>query len=209
MQGKLITFEGIEGSGKTTQVEKLTGWFGKKGKKVVVIREPGGTKIGETIRKIVLDKQAKEMSGLTELFLFEAARAQLCQEVILPALNQGKIVLCDRFADSSLAYQGGGRGLDFKLIEHLNKEATLGLKPDLTFLLDLPVEIALARRRKTYKNDRLDIEKEEFHQRVRETYLKLAKKEPKRWIVIDGEKGIEEIHREIIKVVKKINFHHF
>lgn len=198
MTGSLITFEGIDYSGKTTQAKKLVSHLRRKGYKVILLREPGGEKVSESIRQVLLSSKNIGMNPLTELLLYIASRAQLVSKIILPALKQGKIVICDRFYDSSLAYQGYGRGLDKKMIEYLNKISTLGIKPDLTILVDIPIEIFVKRIRKNNKKkDRIEKEKIDFYKKVRDGYLKIARREKKRFRVIDGSE-------EIVKVWEKV-----
>ena len=175
--GLFVTFEGIDGCGKTTQVTALRDSLEAKGAKVIVIREPGATFIGEKIRSILLDNANSGMSSETEVLLYEAARAQIVSEVIRPALLAGKVVICDRFYDSSVAYQGYARGLPLESIDSLNQFATGGLEPDLTFLLDLPAEAALERMNvREGSHDRLEIEGLGFMEKVRAGYLELAGK---------------------------------
>ncbi|MFQ6031296.1 MAG: dTMP kinase [Candidatus Zixiibacteriota bacterium] len=200
MVGFFITFEGIDFCGKTTQAKKLANYLRKKGYAVVLIREPGGERISEKIRKILLSKRNKEITHITELLLYSASRAQLTQRVILPALEQEKIVICDRYSDSTLAYQGYGRGLNKGMVEYLNQVSSSGLSPDLTILLDVPVEISLKRKTKENKKktvDRLEKEKFEFHQRVRDGYLKIAEKNKKRIKIIDGRKDQEKTWEKV------------
>ena len=176
-KGLFVTFEGIDGCGKTTQVTALKDSLEKKGTKVIVIREPGATLIGEKIRSILLDKANSGMSSETELLLYEAARAQIVNEVIRPALKAGKVVICDRFYDSSVAYQGYARGLPLESIDSLNRFAAGGLEPDLTFLLDLPAQAARDRMNiREGSEDRLEIEGLLFMEKVRAGYLELAGK---------------------------------
>jgi len=176
-KGLFVTFEGIDGCGKTTQVTALRKSLEEKGTKVIVIREPGATLIGEKIRSILLDNANCGMSSETEVLLYEAARAQIVNEVIRPALREGKVVICDRFYDSSVAYQGYARGLSLESIDSLNRFATGGLEPDLTFLLDLPAEAAWARMNiREGSHDRLEIEGLGFMDKVRAGYLELAGK---------------------------------
>jgi dTMP kinase len=179
----LITFEGGEGSGKTTQVELLAQKLRAAGWEVVALREPGGTALGEELRRLLLHAD-KEPCVEAELLLFLAARAQLVNEVIRPALDRGAVVICDRFSDSTLAYQGYGRGVDVATIRTLNRWATGGLTPDLTVLLDVPVDVG--RRRKHGDDDTFHREPVSFHVRVREGYLYLAASEPARWLVVDA-----------------------
>jgi len=176
-KGLLVTFEGIDGCGKSTQVTALKDSLEEKGTKVIVIREPGATPIGEKIRSILLDKANFVMSSETEVLLYEAARAQIVQEVIRPALFAGNVVICDRFYDSSVAYQGYARGLALESIDSLNRFATGGLEPDLTFLLDLPAQAAWERMNiREGSHDRLEIEGLGFMEKVRAGYLELAGK---------------------------------
>ena len=192
-----ITFEGIEGCGKTTQIRRLAKRLISHQVPVVLTLEPGGTKTGKKIRGILLDSKNRNLSPLSELMLYAADRAQHVAQVIKPALDQGKWVLCDRFTDATVAYQGTARGLDMRLIRTLNARITQGVKPDVTFLLDCPVELGLARAihrnetGKTKGEDRFEREKKTFHRMVREGYLRLSRKEPQRIVVIrtDVSKG--------------------
>jgi dTMP kinase len=196
--GKFITFEGPEGSGKSTHSKLLCAFLRQKGFKVLHTREPGGTLIGEKIRHILLDNANKKMSDTCELLLYMAARAQIVEEKILPALKQGKVVLCDRFLDASLAYQGYGAGLDLKLIEHLGKVTTAALKVNLTILLDIESRKGLKR---SSRGDRLEMKAIAFHKRVRKGYLKLAGKYPRRIKLISAIKSIDETQEKIRKIV--------
>jgi dTMP kinase len=196
LRGILISFEGIEGCGKSTQAKLLYEYLKTKAIPCILVREPGGTQIGEAIRKILLDENNIKMSPKTELFLYLAARTQLLAEIIFPALKEGKVVLCDRFSDSTLAYQGGGRNLGLEKVSQINKYATDKLKPHLTILIDIPLSVSRERTAKE-KKDRLEKEDEKFHKRVRDTYLFLAKRAPKRIKVFDGTKNIEDLHLEI------------
>lgn len=202
-KGILISFEGGEGSGKSVQVKKLAKYLKSLGRKVVVAREPGGTKISEQIRRVILDKENVKMVFECETLLFQAARAQICQEVILPALKKGAIVICDRFRDSSIIYQGMVRNLGVELIEKLNDISTKKTEPAITFLLDVPIEVGLGRRNKADKNDRLDGEEFSFHQKVRQSYLEWAKRNKKRFVVLDGSRDPEAIHQKIVAVLRK------
>jgi len=203
MAGLFITFEGIDSCGKTTQARGLASYLRRMGFGVLLTREPGGDRISEKIRRILLSKTNSEMTDLTELLLYEAARAQLTERIIRPALRQGKIVVCDRYADSSLAYQGYGRGLKKAMVKDLNRTATLGLVPDLTILIDVPVRISLSRKRKEKtKKDRLEKERLEFHQRIREGFLTIARQNRRRVRVIDGREDIEGTWRKVKKVVE-------
>jgi dTMP kinase len=198
MKGILITFEGIDYSGKTTQAKKLFNYLRRKRYKVMFLREPGGEKVSESIRQVLLSSRNVGMSPLSELLLYMASRAQLVSKVILPALKQGKIVICDRFYDSSLAYQGYGRGLDKKMIEYLNRISVSNTKPDLTILIDIPIKIFVQRMRENdKKKDRIEKEKIDFYRRVREGYLKIAQKEKRRFRIIDGSNKIEEVWEEV------------
>ena len=205
-----ITFEGVEGSGKTTQIRRLKTYLNRKGIPCRVTREPGGTSISDQVRKILLNPDNKGLVPLAELFLYEAARAQHIKEFIKPLLKKKGVILCDRFADASVAYQGDGRRLGVKLVERLNRMATEGLKPDVTFLLDCPTGVGLKRaiRRnealKQEKEGRFEREKIQFHNRVRKGYLVLARKEPRRVKVIDTRKGEDKVFEEIRHIIDKI-----
>lgn len=199
-----ITFEGIEGCGKSTQIKRLADTLTQQGHPVLLTREPGGTDIGKKIREILLHRESEGMAPLAELFLYAADRAQHCKEVIKPAIQEGKIVLCDRFADATTAYQEGGRELPKDLVGPLNETACSGVKPNLTFLIDLPVEEGLkrAQNRVASENDTQDrFERLEllFHQRVRDRYLKIVKEEPKRVVIVDGTGTVEKVGEEIWK----------
>lgn len=190
----LVTFEGIEGCGKSAQARLLYEYLQSKGISSILTREPGGSDISERIRNILLDRRYLDMVPYTELFLYLASRAQHTQEVIKPALAQGKVVICDRYIDASVAYQGEGRGISKNLIKQLNKTATGGLLPNLTFLLDMDTEIALKR---IEREDRLEMEGVEFHNRIRSGYLKLNRENPERIVLLDGMRSIKQIHNEI------------
>ncbi|MGB1253444.1 MAG: dTMP kinase [Candidatus Promineifilaceae bacterium] len=193
-----ITFEGPEGSGKSTQIRLLAAWLREQGREVVLTREPGGTAIGDQIRGVLHDVDNTAMSASAEILLYSASRAQIVSELIRPALAAGKLVLCDRFFDSTYAYQGYGRGLDMRELRMITEFATGGLAPDLTLMLDIDVERGIARR---VDNDeemnRLDLEAIEFHQRVRQGYLDLIKAAPDRWQVVDADRPIELIQAEL------------
>ena len=200
-RGALITLEGGEGSGKTTLAAQMAQWLRDKGQTVSVTREPGGTELGKLIEGILQEEQSSPLSPLAELLLFEADRAQHVSEVIVPALNTRRLVVCDRFTDSSLAYQGYGRGLGLELIRRLNDEATCGLKPDLTLLLDVPPEVGLSR-----DGDQKHLtgrETLEFHERVRGGFLELARAEPERFVVIDGTLVLEEVTERAITAIRE------
>ena len=206
---KLITFEGIEGCGKTTQIKLLGDYLRKKGYTIYETREPGGTLIGDQIRRILLNPENKGINYITELLLYEACRAQLIDEVISKRGGNKEIILCDRFTDSTLAYQGYGRGIDKGVIKELNRIASGGVKPVLTILLDLDVKTGLGRAKERNtkvigqeSEDRFEREKVEFHQKVREGFLKIASEEPERIKIVNANEGIEKIHKEIIKIVE-------
>jgi len=194
-----ITFEGPEGSGKTTQIRLLAGWLQSQGHGVLTTREPGGTRIGNGIRSLLLDIDHTEMTPRTETLLFNAARAQIVHEVIRPALDDGQIVLCDRFADSTLAYQGYGYGQDRAELGRLIRYATGGLTPDLTFYLDVQPEVGLARKQAGAAQEwnRLDARMMAFHKAVQAGYGALIAAEPARWCVIDSDKSEQVVHRTI------------
>ena len=203
MKGIFITFEGIDGCGKSTQCEMLKNHLEANGKDFLFVREPGGTVIGERIREILLDKKNSQMTARTELLLFEAARAQITDEVIKPALEEGKIVLCDRFFDSSSAYQGMARGMGMDFVGSLNMAATGGLKPDITFFFDITAEEALARRGKRGEaSDRIELAGLKFQEDVRKGYLELAKSSDGRIVTIDATNGIDEIFAQILKMLE-------
>ena len=198
-----ITFEGIEGCGKTTQISHLTSYFKKNQRPFLLTREPGGTQVGEKIRQLLLSSDTIGIEPMAELFLYVAARIQHYRQVIAPARRDGKVVLCDRFADATTVYQGCGRGLDLAWIEEIHARALENIKPDLTFLLDLPVEVGLGRAWKRLekdqtREDRFEKEALDFHRRIREGYLALARKEPHRILVLDGMKDERTLHREIV-----------
>lgn len=180
-----VTFEGGEGCGKSTQARALYKRVSESGIPVVLSHEPGGTSLGKQARRYLKQTRKSEISPLAELFLFAASRAQLVAEVIRPSLARGVMVICDRYTDSTMVYQGYGRGLDLDVIQAINTMVTQGLFPDLVILLDLPVEIGLARKRSARK-DRFESEELAFHHRVREGYLKMAAADPQRWLVVDA-----------------------
>lgn len=202
-RGCFITFEGIDGCGKSTQINMLKDYLGKESREVLLVREPGGTVIGEKIREILLSKKNDNMSPLTELLLFEAARAQITSEVIIPAVEKGITVLCDRFYDSTYAYQGCARDMGRDMVGMLNDIATGSFAPDITFILDISVEDALARRKgRGEAEDRMEALGMEFQRKVREGYLELAGKE-ERVKLIDASRTAEEIHESIVKIIKE------
>ena len=201
-RGLFITFEGPEGGGKTTQIHRLVDSLRSQGRDVLPLREPGGTTIGEKIRALLLDLAESPMQIETEALLFLAARRELVQDRILPALQAGRIVICDRFADATLAYQGYGRGMDLAALKALNAFATVGLQPDLTLLLDLPVESGLQRRKMDPADwNRFDAASLAFHQQVRQGYLALAGAEPGRWRVIDAARAADVVAVDVWRAV--------
>lgn len=200
--GYLITLEGGEGGGKTTQIVRLRDSLTKAGKDVVVLREPGGTVISEQIREVVLSAKNAGISFTTEVLLFQAARAQIYREIVLPSMEAGKVVVVDRSRDSSVVYQGMVRGFGKDLIEQLNDISTKNTYPNITLLLDIDVETGLKRREDTGSINRLDMESNDFHEKVREAYLQLANEDQAgRWYKIDASKSIDEVEAEIWEVV--------
>jgi len=196
MKGFFITFEGIEGCGKSTQSKLLFNYLTSKGYEAVLTREPGGTSISEQIRQILLDTQNKEMTPETELLLYLAARNQHTQKLIIPALTCGKIVICDRYSDSTLAYQGVARKITLDSVKNINFFATHGLVPDVTIILDIPVSLHTQRLQGKVV-DRIEAESEVFHQMVRDAFLELSEQD-KRYIVLNGEDKIETVHFQVL-----------
>ena len=198
-----ITFEGPDGSGKTTQMNMLMPVMEKACPDVVRTREPGGTDIGDQIRSVIMNMKNKSMHPRSEILLFCASRAQLVEELIRPSLAEGKIVLCDRYADSTMAYQGYGHGLDRDALMQLLHFATGGLKPDLTLLFDVSAEAGLRRRLTNHDEwNRMDDYALQFHEKVRQGYLAMAADDPGRWAVIDADRSPEEIHEVVVSVIK-------
>ncbi len=197
--GTFVTLEGPEGAGKTTQLKQLSKQLDILGIDHIVTRDPGGTPLGRQIRRILLNPE-NPVNPMTELLLYQADRAQHVGEVIMPALKEGKLVLCDRYTDSTMAYQGYARGIDFEIIEDLNQVATGGLKPELTILFDLESSEGLSRLHPG-GHDRLEREAIEFHHKVRDGYHQLAKKEPERWKTIDASKPMTTVQTELRKVL--------
>ena len=193
-----ITFEGIEGCGKSTQAKLLYEELLNRGKEVILTREPGGTPSAEELREFILKEREEFFPPFSELLLYIAARGFHIENLIRPALKEGTIVICDRFSDSTVAYQGYGRGIDPRVIKEINTRATNGLNPDITFLIDLPAQEAL-RRIKDRRKDRIENEELEFHERVRKGFIEIAKSEPERIVVLDGRKEIGEIFKEVVK----------
>ena len=203
-QGQFITVEGTEGVGKSTNMAFIESWLKQAGKELVITREPGGTELGEKLRSVLLDAKEQSMCDDTELLLMFAARAQHLQEVILPALKGGKWVLCDRFTDSTYAYQGGGRGIDMKRIADLEQWVQADLRPDMTFILDLPVDVGLERAGKRSTPDRFELEKHDFFNKVRETFLSRAAAQPQRYQVIDAAPAVDIVQNSIQTVLEKM-----
>ncbi|MGA7341423.1 MAG: dTMP kinase [Terracidiphilus sp.] len=210
--GFFITLEGLDGSGKTTQIKRLAAWLGKRGLSVAATRQPGGTVTGDRIREVLLDARSGALAPMAEMALMFADRAQAIAEVIRPALEAGKIVLCDRFTDSTEAYQGGGRELGSEAVLAFDRLVCGGLKPDLTLLLLPSFEASLARARRrndraeeqTGKNEgRFESEQDAFFLRVWQKYREIAAREPERVVLIEGDLGIEEVHEQIIEAVSE------
>lgn len=204
MSGLFITMEGTDGAGKTTQIKLLEKYLTNKGFKVVCTREPGGTPISEKIREIIIDKNNSEMTDMTEALLYAASRAQHVNDVIIPTLKEGGIVISDRFVDSSVVYQGFARSIGERLIKNINKYAVGDLEPDITFFLKLKPEDGLKRKKEQAELDRLEAEKFSFHQRVYDGYVRLSKRCKNRIRVVNALKSVEEIHNEIIKGIENL-----
>jgi len=205
LNGKFITFEGPEGSGKTSVIKGVVEFLTNEGYRILTTREPGGNKIAESIRNIILDNNNTEMDAHAEALLFAASRSQHFSEVILPALQDNKILLCDRFIDSSLAYQGHARGLGIDKVYEINKFAIGDLLPDLTLFIDVPPKVGLKRVfSNTRKVDRLDLETLEFHEKVYEGYMIIAKKYENRFKIVDGTQPVEKVIKDAIKIIKNI-----
>jgi dTMP kinase len=197
MQGRFITVEGGEGAGKSTMMAHIMSWLEQHGHRVVCTREPGGTRLAETLREILLDKDNDSLSDLAELLLVFASRAQHLEEVIRPALARGETVLCDRFTDATWAYQGGGRRISADNIAALEKLVHGDLQPDLTLLLDLPVEQGMSRASNRSESDRFESESRGFFQRVRDAYLQRARSEPDRFVIIDASRHLKQVREQI------------
>jgi dTMP kinase len=196
-----ITLEGPEGSGKSSQLPALAEFLRAQGHDVICTREPGGTKIGDQIREVLVRMDNVELHPRTEILLFLSARAQLVEELILPSLADGKIVICDRYGDSTLAYQGYGHGLDLEKLRMMLEFATNGLKPDLTILLDVDVLVGLKRKKAKDEWNRLDAYEISFHERVREGYHRLAEQDKKRWRIVDASQSPEIVQEQIRQLV--------
>lgn len=192
----LISFEGIDGSGKSTQIQLLSNYLIESGFELLNVREPGGTEFSEAIREILLSEKY-DITAIAELMLFDSARSQLIHEVIKPALEKGKIVICDRFFDSTTAYQGYGRGIDLSSVEIINHVAVNGLKPDITFFLDISIETSILRT-KNKKYDRIESAGVDFYERVRNGFLTIASQEPDRFVIINSEGEKSETHQLIL-----------
>ncbi len=201
MEGLFISIEGMDGSGKSTQIKLLVDYFEKNGHNVVLTREPGSTKLGEKIRDLVLDKEHMEMHHITEVLLYAASRAQLVNEVIKPSLDQGFVVICDRFLDSSLVYQGIGRGISIDDVLKINSYGVNNIFPTITFYLDISPSLSLERKKKVASLDRIELQDDSFHHQVYEGYKLIAEMFKDRVQVIDASKTIEEIHSNIINII--------
>jgi dTMP kinase len=199
-----VTFEGPEGGGKTTQIRLLAEWLAERGCDVLTTREPGGTRIGNAIRDVLLNPDHVEMRSEAEILLFSAARAQLVGQVIRPQLDRGGVVLSDRFADSTFAYQGYGRRLDLGALRMITSFATGGLRPDLTICLDLPVAEGLRRKLGGVEWNRMEREEQDFHERVRAGYLALASAAGERWLVVDATQSVEQVQAIIRARVRQL-----
>jgi len=203
--GIFITLEGVEGAGKSTHMAYIAGQLKKTGREIVLTREPGGTPLGEQVRHILLMQKSITIDGMAELLLMIAARAQHIREVITPALRNSAIVLCDRFTDSSYAYQGGGRGIPAETIAQLSRTACADIKPDLTLLFDVPVVTGLQRACRDREADRFEQETFDFFQAVRSTYLKIAETDPGRVKVINTDMHIDAVHSRISEILQEHN----
>jgi len=203
VSGRFIVFEGPEGGGKSTQIDRLASHLTIEGHEIVVTREPGGTPVGDAIRRVLLEREDAVMLAETEAFLLSAARAQHVHDVIRPALRRGCIVVCDRYADSTRAYQGGGGGMSEVDLECIQRIATGGLTPELRILLDLPVETGLARRHQDPATvNRIDRAERAYHERVRAAFLRLARAEPDSWTIIDASRLVDLVSDDVIRTVR-------
>lgn len=204
MNGLFITMEGPDGSGKSTVTRLLTEYLKEKGYEIVITREPGGTRISENIRNMILDNRNYKMSAVTEALLYAASRAQHVHQKIKPALEKGKVIICERFVDSSLVYQGIGRKLGIEKIKEINDFATQNIEPDITIFFDIPPELAADRRRNRRKKDRLEKESITFHKEVYKGYVKLAKMYPERITVIDATQNVDNTFKQVQELVEKL-----
>jgi dTMP kinase len=201
-----ITFEGIDGAGKSTQIARVEAWLTSQGYIVSTTREPGGTAIGDSLRALLLNPANEQLAQRTEALLYAASRAQLIAEVIRPALAQGKVVICDRYVDASIAYQGEGLGLGVEAVRDVNRFATMDLRPDLTFLFDLPVDVSQSRvatSRGAQTPDRIERRDANYFDRVRACFLQLANEEPERFVIVDATRPPAEVEQEITRAVAK------
>lgn len=199
-----VSFEGPDGSGKSTQARLLAASIRERGHVVVETREPGGTAVGEGIRKLLLDPALPRPTPLAMALLLSASRAQLLSDIILPALGRGEVVVCDRYADSTMAYQSYGLGLDSEVVQNLTVIATDGVQPDVSVYVDVPVEVGLQRVAARGELNRLDAETLQFHEKVRAGYYRIIDREPERWLVVDGSLPIETIHQQIITSITTV-----
>ncbi len=201
----LLTFEGLDSSGKSTQAQLLADRLNANGYKTLLIREPGGTQLSEHLRTLLLDQRHLTITPLSEFFIFSASRAQLVDSVIRPALAEGTVVICDRFFDSSTAYQGWGRGLPLEEIQYINRVATGGILPDRTVILDIPVEEIFSRKITAgYGTDRIENAGNTFYKKVRDGYHAIAREDPARVILMDGLRPIEELHKELWRLIQQL-----
>ena len=203
MKGMFISFEGIEGTGKSTQARLLADHLKEKGYRVIQTMEPGGTRISLKIRELLLSMESKAMDHVAELLLYNAARVQHIKEIIGPALERGDIVITDRFSDSTVAYQGYARGIDLQLIDSLDMIATKKLRPDITILFDIDVRTGLARNKELGKNDRIELEDISFHEKVRKGFLQMAAIESGRIKVVDCSESLDRVHQKVVKIISE------
>jgi len=204
MRGYFFTFEGIDGCGKTTQLSRVAECLRAEGRNVLVTREPGGPPVSERIREILISPDNRQMRPQTELLLYLAARAQHVREVIKPAIDSGKIILCDRFEQATFAYQGSGRGLDIRFMREANKFATDGITPDITFVFDIPVSLSQERLSTIGKGkDRMESESAQFFEKVRQSYMEAATANPSKIKLLDGSMGMDELTKEVLDVIEE------
>jgi len=202
-KGFFISLEGGEGAGKSTQNKRIVEWLSGQGKAIVETREPGGTVVSEQVRQVLLDTRNAGLNPTAELLMMFAARSQLVQEVILPALEEGKVIVCDRFADASYAYQGGGRQLGTEIVAQVERIVLKGLQPDLTLLFDIPVELGMTRVADRGEADRFEVESIKFFERVRRAYLDSAKANPHRFRVIDASQDEEQVWQQVKRILEE------